>query len=77
MFFERPDAPERRGLLLATPPGFDPEPGLLAAALEGLEAAPWVADVPLTELVGGVLRAPEPVRLAYPARAAPASSPSG
>ncbi len=77
VFFERPDAPQRRGLLLATPAGFDPEPGLLAAALEGLEAAPWVADVPLTDLVGGVLRAPDAVQLAYPAQSLASELPSG
>lgn len=65
-WFERPNAPQRRGLLIATPPDWAPGPGLLAALLEGLAAAPWIRDVPLSELDGGVLREPEPVRLAYP-----------
>lgn len=59
----------RRGLLLATPRRWDPQPGLLLEVLRRLAEAPWVRPVALTELARTV-RAPEgTAQLAYPAAA--------
>jgi hypothetical protein len=66
VYFERPFAPARRGLLLAPPQDFEPQPEVLSTLLNGLAAAPWIDPVPLSQLERGVERADEPVRLRYP-----------
>lgn len=69
LYFERPFAPEIRGLLLAPPQLWDPAPETLAALLQGLADAPWLRPVTVPQLVGELAVDEEQATLAYPAPA--------
>jgi hypothetical protein len=68
VFFEQPGVADR-GLLLAPPQGWFPAPGLLGSLLEGLDAAPWLRPVTLTDLAAAVAPEDGAVQLEYPASA--------
>jgi hypothetical protein len=50
VYFERPFAVQPRGLLLRTPPRWEPVEGMLAELLTRMRAAPWLRCVGLTGL---------------------------
>lgn len=65
VYFEVPAVPER-GLLLAAPQQEQPSPQVVAALLDGLDAAPFARPVTLATLYQEVAPEAEPVRLDYP-----------
>lgn len=66
LYFEAPFASEPRGLLLAPPQRWDPAPGVLAALLDGLAAAPWVRPVTVPDLAAQLATPEEAISLIYP-----------
>lgn len=77
VYFERPFAEERRGLVLAPPRVWRPDPQLPRTLLDGLGAASWLRPTTLEELVGAVPAAEDTVTLAYPDAARAAELPVG
>jgi hypothetical protein len=68
VYFERPGT-QRRGLLLAPPPGEEVSRALVAALAEPLATAPIFRSVPLSTLVRRTAVDDRPVALDYPAEA--------
>jgi Family of unknown function (DUF6049) len=66
VYFERPFAPQARGLLVATPGQWHPPEGLLPGLLAGIRSAPWLRPVGLSTLQTALTPDLRPVRLAYP-----------
>lgn len=70
LYFERPFAPETRGLLLAPPQLWNPAPETLEALLQGLAAAPWLRPVTVPQLAAELAPDAERGTLVYPSAAA-------
>ena len=65
LFFAEPDVGDR-SIALHPPDDWDPQPELVHALLEGLDAAPWLELVSPSQLVGRAERAPGTLELASP-----------
>lgn len=65
VYFERPFAADRRGLLLAPPQTWDPPRGMAGALMDALDAAPWLRPVTLSRLARSVDPDTDAVRLHY------------
>lgn len=75
VWLEGADDHRERGLLLAPPAQWSPQPGLLSGLLDLLGDAPWIRPVSVVELARTVDADDRLVRLAYPGRAREAELP--
>lgn len=50
LYFDSPNYPQARGVALVAPQSWMPQPGFLAATLQGLESSPVVSAVPIGRL---------------------------
>lgn len=76
VYFERPNAADPRGLVLAAPRDWEPPRDVPAALLDGIARAPWLEPVTVPDLVTAVPAAEDPVALSYPERARDAELPA-
>lgn len=65
VYFERPFADDVRGLLLAPPPSWQPERGLVGALMDGIDDASWLRPVTVSQLTRTVEPEGAPARLDY------------
>ncbi|HUH07261.1 MAG TPA: DUF6049 family protein [Egibacteraceae bacterium] len=66
VYFERPNAAQSRGLLLAPPQQWDPPPGMVEELVQRISSAPWLRPATLSTLADGVPPQQSPADLRYP-----------